>query len=156
MQQTQSDMVMVHKGKMGMAANSKVFYTAKTHTVGGRVGGSGKSDDNQLDVKFATPGTGNKGTNPEQMLAAGWSACFIGAMGVATKKMSVPFPKDTAVDAEVDLILTGEEYTLQARMNVTLPGMEREMAQKIVDQATRICPYSKSLEGNIDITYSLV
>lgn len=154
MEQTQSDIV--HKSKMGMAPNAKVFYTAKTHTTGGRVGGASKSDDGQLEVMLATPGTNTKGTNPEQLFATGWSACFIGAMGVAAKKMKVPFPKDTAVDAEVDLVITGEEYSLQARLNISLPGMDKEMSQKVVDAATRICPYSKAIEGNVDATYHIV
>lgn len=154
MEQTQSDLV--HKSKMGLSPNAKIYYTAKTHTIGGRAGGSSKSDDGQLEVHFATPGTGAKGTNPEQLFATGWSACFIGAMGVAAKRMQVTFPKDTAVDAEVDLVLTGEEFTLQARLNVTLPGMDRETSQKIVEAASHICPYSKSIEGNVDVTYRVV
>lgn len=154
MEQTQTDII--HKSKMSRPENSKVYYTAKTHTVGGRAGGSSKSDDGQLEVKFATPGTGAKGTNPEQLFATGWSACFIGAMGVAAKKMNVPFPKDTAVDAEVDLLLAGESFTLQARLNVTLPGMDRETSQKIVDAATGICPYSKAIEGNVEATYHIM
>jgi Ohr subfamily peroxiredoxin len=154
MEQTQSDIV--HKSKQAMAADTKVYYTAKTHTVGGRAGGVSKSDDGQLEVKFATPGTSAKGTNPEQLFATGWSACFIGAMGAAAKKMNVPFPKDTAVDAEVDLLLAGESYTLRARLNVNLPGMDRETSQKIVNAATGMCPYSKAIEGNVDATYHIM
>jgi len=153
MEPTQSDIV--HKSKTTMGPNSKVYYTARTHTTGGRVNGVSKSDDGHLDVTLATPGTSAKGTNPEQLFATGWSACFIGAMGVAAKKMQVPFPKDTAIDAEVDLVVTGEEFNLQARLNVTLPGLEREVAQKLVDAASHICPYSKAIEGNVDVTYHL-
>lgn len=154
MEQTQTDIV--HKSKIGMRPNSKVFYTAKTHTTGGRVDGASKSDDGHLDVVLATPGTKAKGTNPEQLFATGWSACFIGAMDVAARKMKIPFPKDAAIDAEVDLVITGEEYNLQARLNISLPGMDRETSQKIVDAATRICPYSKAIEGNVDATYHIV
>lgn len=85
----------------------KVQYTAKLHTTGGRDGGAGRSSDGRLDVHFSLPGKPGTGTNPEQLLAAGWSACFLSAMGIAANKMKVTLPKDTAVDAEVDLCRTG-------------------------------------------------
>lgn len=153
MQQTQSDIV--HKSKTGMSPNSKVGYTARTHTTGGRDGAS-KSEDGRLEVMLSSPGTASKGTNPEQLFATGWSACFIGAMNVVSRKMKVPFPKETSIDAEVDLVITGEEYSLQARLNINLPGMDRETAQKVIDASTRVCPYSKAIEGNVDVTYHLV
>ena len=153
MQQTQSDIV--HKSKLGMSPNAKVGYTARTHTTGGRDGAS-KSEDGRLEVMLSSPGTASKGTNPEQLFATGWSACFIGAMNVVARKMKVPFPKDTSIDAEVDLVITGEEYSLQARLNINLPGMDRETAQKVIDASTRVCPYSKAIEGNVDVTYHLV
>lgn len=84
----------------------KVLYTAKTHVVGGR-DGTARSDDGRLDLKLSPPGSAGKGTNPEQMLAAGWSACFIGALGVVAKNRKLTLPKDVAVDAEVDLGQTG-------------------------------------------------
>lgn len=84
-----------------MTQLEKVLYTAKTHTTGGR-DGAAKSSDGRLDIKLSSPGTSGTGTNPEQLFAAGWSACFIGAMGVAAAKMKVSLPADRAVDAEVD------------------------------------------------------
>ncbi|MBO9633975.1 MAG: organic hydroperoxide resistance protein [Chitinophagaceae bacterium] len=132
----------------------KVLYTAQTHTTGGRDGQS-KSSDERLQVKLSTPGTGN-GTNPEQLFAAGWSACFIGAMGLAAHKMKLRLPQDTAVDAEVDLATAGEEYFLQARLNIHLPGLDKELAQAIVEMAHQTCPYSKATSGNIDVELNLV
>ena len=133
----------------------KLLYTAKTHTTGGREGVS-RSSDGRLDVKLSSPGTSREGTNPEQLVAAGWSACFIGAMGVAAGKMKVSLPADRAVDAEVDLGTNEGGYVLRARLNVSLPGLEREVAQALVDAAHQTCPYSKATRGNIDVEINLV
>ena len=111
-------------------------YTAKTHTSGGRRGGVSSSDDGRLDVKFSAPGVLGTGTNPEQLFAAGWSACFISAMGVVARRMKVTLPTDVAVDAEIDLCNSGDVYFLRARLNVSLPGLEREVAQAIVTPRT--------------------
>lgn len=133
----------------------KVLYTAKTHTTGGRDGAS-RSSDGRLDVMLASPGSTRIGTNPEQMFAAGWSACFMGAMGIAAGKMKVAFPADASIDAEVDLGVTEGAYFLQARLNVSMPGLEREVAQAIVDAAHQTCPYSKATRGNINVTINLI
>lgn len=133
----------------------KVIYTAKTHTTGGRDGAS-RSSDGRLEVKLSTPGTSGTGTNPEQLFAAGWSACFEGAMGLAARSMKVVLPAEAAIDAEVDLAMTGDAYLLQARLNVRLPGLDRETAQAIVDKAHQTCPYSKATRGNIDVVIKLV
>ncbi|KAK48313.1 peroxiredoxin [Caballeronia jiangsuensis] len=132
-----------------------VLYTGKTHVVGGREGHA-KSTDGRLDVKLSPPGSTGAGTNPEQMLAAGWSACFIGAMGKAAAKLKVRLPADTAVDAEVDLGMAGEAYLLRARLNVSLPGIERAVAEEIANLAHQTCPYSKALKSNIDVTITVV
>jgi lipoyl-dependent peroxiredoxin len=139
-----------------MTQSGKVLYTAKTHTTGGRENGASRSSDGRLDIKLSTPGTGGIGTNPEQLFAAGWSACFEGAMGLAARKMKITLPPDLAIDAEVDLCLTDGAYFLQARLNVSLPGVEREVAQALVDAAHQTCPYSKAVRGNIDVTINLV
>jgi osmotically inducible protein OsmC len=133
----------------------KVLYTAKAHTTGGRDGAS-RTDDGRLDVKLSSPGTPGGGTNPEQLFAAGWSACFIGAMRVVAGKMKVPLPRDVAIDAEVDLGTTADAYGLAARLNVSLPGMERDVAQKLVEAAHQVCPYSRATRGNIDVTLNVV
>jgi Ohr subfamily peroxiredoxin len=109
-----------------------------------------------LDIKLSPPGTAGTGTNPEQLFAAGWSACFIGAMGLAAGAMKIALPVDTAVDAEVDLGTTGGAYFLQARLNVHLPGLDPEVARAIVDSAHQNCPYSKATRGNIDVAINLV
>ena len=135
---------------------TKVLYTGRTHTTGGREGGTARSDDSRLDIKLDTPGTAGPGTNPEQLLAAGWSACFIGAMRLAAGKLKVRIPNDVAVDAEIDLCQRGDAYVLQARLNVSLPGLERDMAQALADTAHKTCPYSKALSANIDIAINLI
>jgi Ohr subfamily peroxiredoxin len=138
-----------------MTRIEKVLYTANTHTTGGRDGAS-RSSDGRLDVKLSPPGSSAAGTNPEQMLAAGWSACFIGAMGLAAKQLKVALPADTAVDAEVDLGMNGDAYFLQARLNVSLPGLDREVAQELANRAHQTCPYSKATRGNIDVVITVV
>lgn len=139
-----------------VSLNKKVLYTAKVHTTGGRDGGASRSDDGRLDIKHTLPGSKGTGTNPEQLFAAGWSACFEGAMGLAAKKMKVTLPADLAIDAEVDLCLTDGAYSLQARLNVSLPGLERDVAQALVDAGDETCPYSKAIRGNVDVEITLI
>ena len=135
----------------------KVRYTAKTHTSGGRRGGDSRSDDGRLDVKFSAPGVPGTDTNPEQLFAAGWSACFISAMGLVANKMRAKLPSDVAIDAEIDLCNSRDVYFLRARLKVSLPGLEREVAQAIVDAThNETCAYSNATRGNIDVTLSLV
>ena len=133
----------------------KVLYTARAHTTGGRDGQS-RSDDGRLDVKFSSPGGPGQGTNPEQMFAAGYSACFIGAMKAVAGKQKVTLPQDLSVDAEVDLGPVGQAYGIAARLNVKLPGMDRAQAQQLVDAAHQVCPYSNATRGNIDVQVNLV
>jgi lipoyl-dependent peroxiredoxin len=138
------------------APGEKRLYTGKTHTIGGRESGISRSSDGRLDVKLSVPGSVRIGTNPEQLLAAGWSACFESAMGVAAHKMKVALPADLSIDAEVDLNLAGDAYFLRARLNVNLPGVDREIAQAVVNAADQTCPYSKATRGNIDVTIKLL
>ena len=137
-----------------MASNDPVLYTGKTHTTGGR-DGSSRSSDGRLDIKLSRPGSAGVGTNPEQLFAAGWSACFIGAMGRKAQELGVRLPPDTAVDAEVDLANDDSGFFLQARLNVNLPGLDTATARSIVDGAHLICPYSKATRGNIDVALNL-
>src|SRR5881397_907429 len=118
-----------------------VRYTAKTHTSGGRRGGVSHSDDGRLDVKFSAPGAAGTGTNPEQLFAAGWSACFLSAIALEAGKRKVALPADRSIDAEVDLGMTDGGYLLRARLNVSLPGVDRAVAQTVVDAAHQTCPY---------------
>ncbi|VVE63984.1 peroxiredoxin [Pandoraea captiosa] len=133
----------------------KVLYTGKTHTTGGR-DGAARSSDGKLDIRLSAPGTPGVGTNPEQLFAAGWSACFIGAMGLAAAKLKIVLPADTAVDAEVDLANADGAYFLQARLNVSLPGLEQDVARSLVEAAHQTCPYSKATRNNIDVELNLV
>jgi lipoyl-dependent peroxiredoxin len=133
----------------------KILYTARVHTTGGR-DGAARSDDGRLDITLSPPGHAGTGTNPEQLFAAGWSACFIGAMGIAANKMRIALPADKAIDAEVDLGTVGGAFFLQARLNVSLPGLDRDIAQALVDAAHQTCPYSKATRGNIDVVINLI
>jgi osmotically inducible protein OsmC len=133
----------------------KILYTARVHTTGGR-DGAARSDDGRLDITLSPPGHAGTGTNPEQLFAAGWSACFIGAMGIAANKMRIALPADKAIDAEVDLGTVGGAFFLQARLNVSLPGLDGDIAQALVDAAHQTCPYSKATRGNIDVVLNLI
>lgn len=132
----------------------KVLYTAKAHTTGGRDGAS-RTDDGRLDVKLSSPGTAGTGTNPEQLFAAGYSACFIGAMKAVAGTQKLTLPADLSIDASVDLGKVGMGYGIAVRLTVSLPGMDRAAAQALVDAAHQVCPYSNATRGNIDVTLTL-
>lgn len=133
----------------------KVIYTAKIHTVGGRENGVARSSDGRLEVNLSLPGSPRAGTNPEQLFAAGWSACFESAIGIAARKRKVTLP-ELAIYTEVDLHLAGGEYFLSARLNISLPGLDRGVAQSLVEEAEQLCPYSKATHGNIDVAFNLL
>jgi Ohr subfamily peroxiredoxin len=135
-----------------MTQLDKVLYTARAHTTGGRDGAS-RSDDGKLDVKLTPPAQGGAGTNPEQLFAAGYSACFIGAMKAVAAKQKITLPADVAIDGEVDLgpIREGAAYGIAARLKVSLPGMDRAAAEQLVAAAHQVCPYSNATRGNIDV-----
>ena len=137
-----------------MTTLDKVLYTARAHTTGGRDGAS-RSDDGRLEVKLSSPGTSGTGTNPEQLFAAGYSACFIGALKAVGGMQKIAIPQDVAVDAEVDLGPITGGYGIAVRMKVSLPGMERAAAEALVNAAHQVCPYSNATRGNIDVTLTL-
>ena len=137
-----------------MATLDKVLYTARAHTTGGRDGAS-RTDDGRLDVTLSSPGTAGTGTNPEQLFAAGYSACFIGALKAVAARQKVSLPADLAIDAEVDLGPVGQAYGIAVRLTVRLPGLDRAAAQALVDTAHQVCPYSNATRGNIDVTIAL-
>ena len=139
-----------------MSQTEKLLYTARTHTVGGRQDGMSRSSDGRLDVRLSPPGSAGIGTNPEQLFAAGWSACFEGAMEIAARKRKIVLPSKSAIDAEIDRVIDDGAYALRARLGVSLPGLDRETAQQVVDAAHGICPYSKATRGNIDVAINLV
>jgi Ohr subfamily peroxiredoxin len=132
----------------------KVLYTARVHTTGGRDGES-RSDDGRLSVRHTPPGSAGDGTNPEQLFAAGYSACFIGALKAVAARTKVSLPADVAVDAQVDLGPTPGAYGIAARLTVHLPGMPTEQAQALVDAAHLVCPYSNATRGNIPVEIKL-
>src|SRR5260221_12822043 len=134
----------------------KLLYTAKAHTTGGREGGASRTSDGRLDVKLSVPGGPGNGTNPEQLFAVGWSACFLSAIKGVAAKMRVKLPAEVAIDPEVDLYTGSDGYFLKARLNVSLPGVERQVVQSILDLAHQTCPYSKATRGNIEVAINLV
>ena len=133
----------------------KTIYTAHVHTVGGREGAA-KSSDGQLDIKLSTPGTSRPGTNPEQLFAAGWSACFEGALAYVAGQSGTQLPADTAIDAEVQLHLDDAEgFFITGQLNVSLPGLAEDVAQSLIERAHKTCPYSKMTQNGIDATVVL-
>lgn len=138
-----------------MSPIEDVLYTGKTRTFGGR-DGVARSEDGRLDVALSPPGGRGMGTNPEQLFGAGWSACFLGAIALAAGKMRVAMPADASIDTEIDLGKMGNEFRLQARLNISLPGLEQHVALSLVDAAHQTCPYSKATRGNINVAINLI
>lgn len=136
-------------------ALDKVLYSAHVNVTGGR-DGVATSSDGALDVRLVPPrelgGSGENGTNPEQLFAAGYAACFLGAMKVVAVRQKLPLPEGTHIDSSVDIGPMGTAFAIQAELKITLPGMERAAAQSLVDMADRVCPYSNATRGNIDVT----
>ena len=133
-----------------MTRIQEVLYTGRTRTLAGR-DGSARSDDGRLDVKLSRPGSAGEGTNPEQLLGAGWSACFLGAMARAAAARQMALPAGASIDAEIDLGKAGEQFLLGARLNISLPGVDPEVALALAEAAHLICPYSKATRGNIAV-----
>ena len=135
----------------------KTMYTAEAHTVGGR-DGAGKTSDGVLDVKLSSPGTGKPGTNPEQLFAVGYAACFIGAMKAVSGKINVKVPDDVAIDSSVSLGPTdgGAAYGIAVKLAITLPGLTAEEKQLLVDTAHQVCPYSNATRGNIPVELEIL
>jgi lipoyl-dependent peroxiredoxin len=147
-----------HYSKKECAMNDivKVIHTAKTGTTGGRDNGTSRSSDGLLDIRLSTPGSARIGTNPEQLFAAGWSASFANAIALAARKRKITLPAKISIDAEVDLNLGDGGYFLSTRFNVRLPGLERNVAKALVDEAEKVCPYSKATRDNIEVTIKLI
>jgi osmotically inducible protein OsmC len=139
-----------------MSQDGRVVYTAKTRTIGGRENGTSRSSDGRLDIRLSTPGSPRIGTNPEQLFASAWSACFESAIAIAAHNRKIKLRAGVAIDAEVDLNLADGGYFLSIRLNVSLPGIEHNIARTLVDDAHQICPYSKATRGNIDVATHLV
>ena len=135
---------------------AKVLHTGRTHTTGGRDRGASRSSDGRLDIRLSSLGSARIGANPEQLLAAGWSASFESAIAFVARKRKIALPAEMAIDAEVDLIAADDDYFLSTRLNISLPGIDRDTAQALVNEANGICPYSKATRGNIEVDINLV
>lgn len=132
------------------------IYTAHAHAVGGR-NGTAKADDGHLDVKLAYPksmGGSGDGTNPESLFAAGYSACFLGALGLVARNQGVKLGEHS-LDTEVDLIKDDTSFHVGVRMKLTAPELDREQAEALLHAAHAVCPYSKATRGNIDVQFSV-
>ena len=134
----------------------RVLHTARTTTTGGREQGAARSSDGLLDIRLSIPGSARIGANPEQLLAVAWSASLESALSAVAGGQAVVLPVDVSIEAEVDLCLADGACFLKARLNVSLPGVERQVAQTLLDEAHRTCAYSKVTRGNIDVVISLV
>lgn len=134
-----------------MSTAAKLLFTGKTHVISG-ANGAARSSDGSLDIKLAEPHPA-----AENLFAAAWSACYIGAIQLAAGQRKVKLASEPEVDAEIDLNQAGSSFFLSARLNVRVPGVEREIAQELIEAAHGICPYSKAaVHGNIDVTTTLV
>jgi osmotically inducible protein OsmC len=134
----------------------KLLYTARTETTGDRDSGASRSSDGLLDIRLSTPGSARIGTNPEQLLAIAWSVSFAEAIALAAHKRNILLLAKVSIDAEVDLKQGETGYFLAARLNVTIPGLERKVATELVDEAEKLCPYSKAIYGNVEAMITLI
>ncbi|HZW74331.1 MAG TPA: organic hydroperoxide resistance protein [Caldimonas sp.] len=137
----------------------KILYTAHATSTGGRDGKS-RTDDGALEVRLTVPkglgGNGLPGTNPEQLFAAGYSACFIGAMQHVARMQKVALPADTSITADVGIGPIPQGFGIQVALHVSIPGMDKDAAKKLVDAAHQVCPYSNATRGNIEVALDVV
>lgn len=142
-----------------MAKISNILYRANATSTGGREGKS-VSSDGALDVKLTTPkelgGNGAFGTNPEQLFAAGYSACFIGAMKFVGGRDKIAVPADVSINATVGIGQIEGGFGIEVELKISLPGLDRATAEKLVNAAHLVCPYSNATRGNIDVTLTIV
>lgn len=133
------------------------LYTARAHTTGGRAGGNSTTDDGRLSVSLDTPkamgGDDGPGTNPEQLFAAGYSACFLGALKVVARKEKITIPDEASVESAVSFgeNAKGAGFNIAVELKVAVPGMDRAQAEELVNKAHEVCPYSNATRGNIDV-----
>ena len=133
-----------------MSTTAKVLFTGRTHTTGGR-DGAARSSDGFVDLKLPQPHPA-----AEQLFAAAWSACYIGALELAAAQRKITLPASPAVDAEIELNRAGEVFFLRARLNVSVPGVDRAVAEALAEAAHGICPYSKAVHGNIEVSTNVL
>jgi osmotically inducible protein OsmC len=135
---------------------TKTLHTGKTKTTGGRDSGASRSSDGLLDIRLSNPGSARIGTNPEQLFAAGWSASFADAIAIAARNRKIMLGAKVSVEAEVDLNLGEDGYSLSSRLTVTIQGLDRVIAKTLIDEAEKICPYSKATRSNVEVTIELI
>ena len=137
----------------------KVLYRAHARATGGR-DGRAVVPDSGLDLRLTTPrelgGAGGEGANPEQLFAAGYSACFIGAMKFVAAQDKILVPQDVSIDGSVGIGQIPNGFGIEVELKISLPGMDRDTAQKLIEKAHQVCPYSNATRGNIDVTLTLV
>ena len=133
-----------------MTTTAKVLFTGRTHTTSGRDGAS-RSSDGFVDVKLPQPHPA-----AEHLFASAWSACYLGAIELAAAQRKITLPTPPAVDTEIDLNRAGDAFFLRARLNVSLPGVDREVARTLAEAAHGICPYSKAVHGNIEVSTNVL
>lgn len=137
----------------------KVVYTAYAEATGGR-DGRAISSDGVLDVALTTPkdmgGAGGSGTNPEQLFAAGYSACFLGAMKFVSGQDKIEMPEDASIEGAVGIGPIPNGFGIEVELKISLPGMDKKQAQELIDKAHQVCPYSNATRGNVDVTLTLV
>lgn len=140
-------------------AVEKVLYVAHATATGGR-DGRAVSSDNVLDVKLTTPkelgGAGGTGTNPEQLFAAGYSACFLGALKLVASREKVKLPDDTRIDGSIGIGPIAQGFGIEVELKISVPGVERSVAEDLVNKAHVVCPYSNATRGNVDVTLTVV
>ncbi|OKO71424.1 Ohr family peroxiredoxin [Bradyrhizobium sp. AS23.2] len=133
-----------------MTSAAKVLFTGKTHVTSGP-DGAARSSDGSVDIKLAQPHPA-----AENLFAAAWSACYLGALGLAAAQRKVKLPSEPSVDTAIDLNNANGEFFLRARLDVSVPGVDRAVAQELIEAAHGVCPYSKAVHGNIEVTTTLV
>jgi Ohr subfamily peroxiredoxin len=139
-----------------MTDNARLLHTARTRSVGGRDKGSARSSDGRLDIKLSTPGSAGTGTNPEQLLAAGWSASFQTMIALAAHTMGIALSSPPTIDAEIDLLQDLGGFFLRARFDINLPHVDRQTAESLISYAKQHCPYSKATREGAVLTARLV
>ena len=133
-----------------------VLYTARVHTTGARDGGTSRSDDGRLDIRHSLPGTPGTGTNPEQLFAAGYAACFIGALKFVAGQQKIALPATTSIEGHVGIGPIPTGFGIEVELKISVPSLDRAVVEDLVQKAHVVCPYSNATRGNIDVTLTVV
>ena len=138
----------------------KVLYTAEATATGGREGRAQSANKSSLDIKLSTPkelgGAGGEGTNPEELFAAGYSACFIGAMKAVAAREKIALPSEVSVTGKVGIGPSGSAFAIDVELKVSIPGFDKAKAEALVEKAHQVCPYSNATRGNVDVRISVI